>query len=124
MDGWKAGRSFWGPAYFQRFLLLVLGRNNSSETHLLSAIRRGYDSILFKVIFYFYHGKSQLNHHVGNVFDFFQPPNKQIQVILGHLSRASLQLRIYIYIYMQPIVTTLIQDQPSRAHQKVKCDFR
>ena len=34
---------------------------------------------LFKMIFTFYHEKSPLNHHLGNMFLFFQPPQANLR---------------------------------------------
>ena len=83
MDGWKTGRSFWGPSDFQRLLLLFLKKMIPVKPIYFRPFVDIVTLFCLRWFFTFYHGKSQLNHHFGNVFDFFQPPNKQIQVILG-----------------------------------------
>ena len=35
--------------------------------------------VLMVIFVPFYHGKSPLKHHLRNLFNLFQPPNKQIQ---------------------------------------------
>ena len=46
---------------------------NSTASHNISNL-----CLFFKMIFYgSYHGRSPLNHHLGNIFYFIQPPNSR-----------------------------------------------
>ena len=48
--------------------------------HYKITIRISMNLDLLKVIFTFYHGKSPLNHHLGNMFYLFRTSKKQIQM--------------------------------------------